>query len=648
MQHNLIVFDKKVKVFIVLIAIGFIVSIIFKLHGLSVNKWDDYLPSQKYKSENILIGKAQGIRSDEWLVSTPFIFSQIKHGFPKNNLNIGVENVPLIVHYNLPVYHFTSLFKPQNYGFFFLTEERGFAFAWNYKVFGLLFSTFLLLMIFTESNFLLSGVGSFTVYLSSFNQWWFSIPLPDLIIAFNMLVVFFAYFINAINPTKIILYAFGIIYSFINFSLILYPPFQVTLGYLSLLLMGIIFFEYYKNKKYSYVSLKVIMTIIAVSFLGFIFYYFYLDIRDVVSLIMNTEYPGDRKLSGGGMSLAHYFSGYYDLFYSSSNFPKSYGNVCESSNFFLMFPFFIPILLVSIFKKSLKVDYKIWLLMLYITIISIWVFWGFNSTIAHITLFEKVQPERSLLGIGIANIILAMIFVNWFQKKDLSVQYTFEYFISIFFTLFLLGKLMQVSNSFYTDTKIIISSLIFSFMVYTIFTKKIKLFLSILILISMPAYFVNPLVMGMPQFEKKELSEFIESYKFDSKLWLAYDNHVIPMYLKALGLDVVTGVNFVPNFERLKIIDPKGKYQNAYNRYAHVVAKPIFNEANTISFILKRADLYEMYIDPCSREVKSLNIKYFVFPDSYRNDINNIRKCKLHLLNNKPLNNYNIYERIDE
>ncbi len=384
MQNNFSIFDNKFRFFI-LIIIGFIISVSFKLHGLSVNEWDKYLPSEKYSSNNVLIGKPQGIRSDEWLVSTPFIFSQIKHEFSKNNLNIGVDNATLIVHYNLPVYHFISLFKPQNYGFFFLDDERGFSFAWNYKVFGLLFSTFLLIMIFTENNFLLSILGGFLVWLASFNQWWFSVPLPEIIISFNMFVVFFAYFINARDKIYVILYPLCSIYFFINFALSLYPPFQITLAYLALLLMGIVLFEYYRNKNYINVLLKIIITIFCLIALSLFFYYYYIDIRTVVNIIMNTEYPGDRKLLGGGIDLAKYFSGYYDFFYSSSIFPKSYGNVCESSNFYFLFPCLIPLLVVSIFKKHISIDYKIWLLMFYIIIVSIWIFFGFNETIAHMS-----------------------------------------------------------------------------------------------------------------------------------------------------------------------------------------------------------------------------------------------------------------------
>ena len=63
MESNIINFDKQTNFFLFIITISFIASTIFKLHGLSTNMWDDYLPSQNHNSENIILGKAQGIRS---------------------------------------------------------------------------------------------------------------------------------------------------------------------------------------------------------------------------------------------------------------------------------------------------------------------------------------------------------------------------------------------------------------------------------------------------------------------------------------------------------------------------------------------------------------------------------------------------------
>ncbi len=152
----------------------------------------------------------------------------------------------------------------------------------------------------------------------------------------------------------------------------------------------------------------------------------------------------------------------------------------------------------------------------------------------------------------------------------------------------------------------------------------------------------------MPQFEKKELAEFVNSHNFEKKQWIAYDNIIIPMYLKALGLEVINGVNFIPNAERLKILDHEENNKKIYNRYAHIGVKPIFDDKNKIIFELKQADFYEIHIHPCNEKIKSLDVKYFIFPDSYTSSISSIKECNLHQLNNIPLNNYNVYERIDK
>ena len=253
-------------------------------------------------------------------------------------------------------------------------------------------------------------------------------------------------------------------------------------------------------------------------------------------------------------------------------------------------------------------DYKIWLLMLYIAVVSFWIFFGFGEAIAHMTLFEKVQPGRALLGIGIANILVSIIFIDWLQKKDLLLQYPIEYYISLFISLFFLGKIMQISNVFYSDMKIIISSFIFTLITYAIYTKKIRLIVFIVILLLIPSFFINPLAYGMPQFEKKELAEFVNSHNFEKKQWIAYDNIIIPMYLKALGLEVINGVNFIPNAERLKILDHEENNKKIYNRYAHIGVKPIFDDKNKIIFELKQADFYEIHIHPCNEKIKSLDV----------------------------------------
>lgn len=644
---NLFPLSKSARRFLVLCLLLFGVSVAFKLHGLSIGEWDNWLPSEQYKNENTILGKPRAIRSDEWLVSTPFILSQVGNNYSEKNLNIGPGNTLLLVHYNLPSYHFSSFFRPQNYGFFLFEYERGFSFMWNYKVFGLLISSFFLFLVFTKNNFYLSLTGSFLVYLSSFNQWWFSIPLPDLIIAFNMMVVFFFLFVNSLSKKSIFLYAFGVIYFFINFALILYPPFQIVLGYLFLFLAFIIIYDCYANSNCHNAKFKIFTVLFWLLCCSVFFYFYYLDVQEVANLALSTEYPGERKLLGGNIQIERYFSGFYDIFYSEDRFPKCYGNVCESSSFFLLYPFFIPILVLSLIKKEYHIDYRIWIVLVYIVLITIWMLYGFSPEIAHATLFERVPAGRAFLGLGVANILMTILIFKWMQDGNITFKYRLVYYAFIFIILSSLGLMMRGADpSFYSYRVIAISSIIFTFVLFTIFEQRLKLFIAAMLLISIPNFFVNPIQYGMPQFKEKELSKFIKNNYFLKENWLAYGNTVVPMYLKSQGLNVINGVNFLPNFNRLNILDRKHQYSKIYNRYAHITAQPLFEEKSKIKFKLVAPDAYEVFINPCSDEIKKLNIGYFVVPKDYFESMQNIKGCTLRLLNKVPLNNLYIFQRM--
>ena len=63
---------------------------------------------------------------------------------PVENPSLGAGMSPLLM--SLPVKHYTMLFRPQLWGFFFFDIERGFAWFWNAKIFGLLASFYVLLL----------------------------------------------------------------------------------------------------------------------------------------------------------------------------------------------------------------------------------------------------------------------------------------------------------------------------------------------------------------------------------------------------------------------------------------------------------------------------------------------------------------------
>ena len=82
----------------------------------SIGMWDKVVSPAANQSTGVVVGTPRAIRSDEWLRSTPFTLSQYEQGYPVRNESIGVGEDQLSM--SLPVYHYTTLFKPQNWGYY--------------------------------------------------------------------------------------------------------------------------------------------------------------------------------------------------------------------------------------------------------------------------------------------------------------------------------------------------------------------------------------------------------------------------------------------------------------------------------------------------------------------------------------------------
>jgi hypothetical protein len=60
-------------------------------------------------------------------------------------------------------------------------------------------------------------------------------------------------------------------------------------------------------------------------------------------------------------------------------------------------------------------------------------------------------------------------------------------------------------------------------------------------------------------------------------------------------------------------LDPSGKDNAIYNRYAHIVVDPLTDGEDSVHFTLFGADQYQVQIDPCSPRLKQMGIKYVMF-----------------------------------
>ena len=633
-ESHLIIFNLKVVytlTILLLISISFILA---EINFSSIDYW--YTLSPLVQPHGLLLGQPRGIRSDEWLFWTTDLFSQIhsKVPFQIHNFSIGNGNAPLLM--NLPAYHFSMLFRPQFWAFFFLNQETAFSIYWIFKTFFLFGSSLLLFLIILDNSFLLSFTGAFWLFFSSFTQWWIGGAINDVLVIWNILAISSIYLLFSKKLLNILISGCICLIMGINFVLIFYPPYQIPLTYLLIsILVGCIFRETSKNN-FKYLKLKsvIVITIILISTLTF--YFFYLDTAETINSVRSTVYPGQRRVSGGSLSLLRYFSGFFDLYYKEAIFPKAIGNICEGSSFIFLWIF--TIVNFSFFCK--KGSDKMYLsLLAAILFLSVYAVVGFPSYLEKITLLNFVQPERTIMALGIAGILLTLISLKFKSKILLknSVQKA-SFCTSIFLIFFCYGvKFNNTIDHFFSYVVLGFFAIAYTIIIYFFIQKRVNYFcISIILITLIPNLNINPVTKGLDSLVNNSLVEFINTIpnRYDGK-WALFGDMIYANLLKVTGVEVLNGVKYSPDIVSFSKLDPENKYFSVYNRYAHIELVSD-NKYQLPQFDLIQADYYKLYINPCSEHFKNLNVKFVV--------LDNISAKNLDCLN--PLSLEPILEKI--
>ena len=174
-KNKLLNFVYKSRFIIAIIIL--IIAITFKLHGSSIGLWNSIF-NTGVEDRTLLFGKTRTIRSDEWAVTTPLIFSQSYNNFKYfSEILRGGTVTDAFSLYGLPVMNILEIFRPFHLGYLILGVERGLSFFWASKYIALFLVSFELFMILFNKDKRVSLIGAFMITLSPiirmavFNKW---------------------------------------------------------------------------------------------------------------------------------------------------------------------------------------------------------------------------------------------------------------------------------------------------------------------------------------------------------------------------------------------------------------------------------------------------------------------------------------------
>ena len=123
--RSLLPFSRSGVLVLGLCGLLFLLCVALRINGSSSSFWYFKL-GELDEAKGLIAGSPKPTRSDEWMVWTPAILSQLNHRppLPVTNPSLGAGAAPLLM--SIPVRHYSMLFRPQLWGFFFLDAEHGF------------------------------------------------------------------------------------------------------------------------------------------------------------------------------------------------------------------------------------------------------------------------------------------------------------------------------------------------------------------------------------------------------------------------------------------------------------------------------------------------------------------------------------------
>ena len=593
-----------------------IIMVLFNINFSSLNMWTKYL--NEPEENNVLIGYAREIRSDEWITQSPYMVGQANssdgYNVHSSKVGQGTGNMLMI---SAPVNDIVEISRPLLWGFHFLDVEHGYSFYWSLKFIALIMlSIEIVKKVTNNKNSLLSIIGGFVLAVAPAMMWWASTAIVDGYIYGMAIVVLFSYYMQNLDWKiwKKLLLALGVVICLPGFVSILYPAFQVPFGILmAVFMINDLIQNWRKLKKVDYIL--IVVAIIAAA--GLVARFLLLSLEDM-KVMMNTVYPGQRIDTGGNFTTNNIADYYANIFFP---YTKNLANTCEPSTH--IYPILGLVILLVAFIKDIKTEKQernfkltISLIVLYI-IYLLWEYVGFNEMLAKISFLYFSPAQRANVVFGMIGTLLTFIMLSKFKGKKIFTkgQAIVISLIAVFLSYVIIKQ--STYAGFFNELKYeIVFVMVFALTYFLITGKEKKWLYTMFIVAFVAGATINPISIGIGPLTKTEIAGQIKQISEEDKdaLW-AGENNYNGQYLIANDVKTLNGVNEYPNFKWLEIVDPDKTYNDIYNRFAHIGIQL----GEKTEFVLVAPDAYIAYLT--YDNLKDIGVKYYFSSNQMSDEI---------------------------
>ncbi len=592
----------------------FATLVALRVHGFSLAAWHEVIDGSA--PSEVLLGKPRLIRSDDWKVHLPLLFAQTAQTprFPVVNPSVGLGQ-SMLLPIDAPVANWVSLFRPTMWGFL-LGSDVGLAWLWWSRVLGLFGVWFAVLVVVTRGRFAPAATGAALLVCAPFFQFWAFNGAPQVT---SMGAAFLATvaLARARERRSVVAAAIALALAGAWFALAIYPPYQVTLGWLYVALVaGFLLDGRNSLPLRHHVALRAIALALAGVCVVAVVAAFASEASDAIATMRNTAYPGRRMSSGAERNLAELWNANLGAPLWAENWGPLY-NICEAASFWMLSPVPLALLLWRRMRGE-RIDALTAAVALYALALSIYALVGIPAFLARVTALGFVPGKRAVIGIGLADAILLVRFAACGApaRRD---ERTRVFAIAVACFVALAGCSFWLERELPDARLPVLLGFAFGNAVLAAFFLQLprRALMALVALSAISTLWFNPLAVGGSAYLRDNpLAQAIleiDRAEGGQTTWVSFGRDDLPNLFRAIGVRALNGVHPIPQLELWKRIDPGGAFRNVYNRYAHIAfaAAP----SGAPRFQLHSQDYVIVQIRPNSDEFRALGVTHVLVLD---------------------------------
>jgi hypothetical protein len=337
-------------------------------------------------------------------------------------------------------------------------------------------------------------------------------------------------------------------------------------------------------------------------------------------MVAHTVYPGERRSSGGALSLFRLLSGVVGFFEYEQTYPDTYDNISEASNFYPLWLAAAPVILVVGLRAKTHISSLLVALFTFLLGVSLYCVLPMPEWLLRTTFLSFSTEQRALLPLGIANIFFCCLFLDGYRSAILSRRTMIVAGISLWFGLLILLWSARAKNTVYFSDSwhwiqplAIGAGILLCFFWERLRYRWLPVVLGLLLISSNAS--INPVTRGLSPLRDSAAFNAIDRIRTTDPegKWIVYHTRYFAQLVKATGATVLNGTKIVPDLRSFHQLDPSGASKFVYNRYANIACE-IPKLSHEVSASLVYPDFYILFLPPDLPVLANAGYRYVLFP----------------------------------